>query len=524
MLNYKRRKRQADENSNIIINRFAEEIQMGKEMYPGEYSIKSDSELMELIDKIQVEVRAKANTIQPDWSIPMILEAIGRLYYGKHREQQKYGTIFKRALVYLWNVNTNAFSDKKNLEGILEVLRLCYVLETLYGFRRFFLVAEEFSFEVKNGYCYWNEEFTPMIYEFAELNHGRGKRMRIAEVNSKLMNEKPGEFYEALLSVLAGIDPKDVAVFQGTFYQEIPGISNAECKKFWQSIFLRYALYTATALKESAEMGDDAELEPSVTLFPEFGVMLPEGLFTQEIVQYVFWNRAWVESQSDERYGNLIAERPILRITPMGDFATCSVLIGDSINSFIEGQILNYTSRSPKINLPRSVFKNAISEPFEDKVINGLRQLGFLTGHVSEEGIWGTQEGAINLNWPSAEKLYGEVDALAYNPVLNFAILVECKVLNDVRDYKSYKNIIAKLVDDSEGFQAKLLSKSEWVNKALSQYYNTEVWAVCVLLTDISIPIVDFANEDIILTYYNRFISCIAEIIETYGIYGSHEK
>ena len=118
------------------------------------------------------------------------------------------------------------------------------------------------------------------------------------------------------------------------------------------------------------------------------------------------------------------------------------------------------------------MFKNAFSAPFEDLVIAYFRELGFEAGHVTEEGVWKVQASDIILKVGSDIRLYGEIDALAYNPRLNFAILAECKVLNDVRDYRSYKNIIAKLVDDSEGFQCKLLEKSKWVNKALSNKYN----------------------------------------------------
>lgn len=516
MLNYRRRKRQADENSNIVISKWDSIINNRVSLYQGKYCIRNDSELMALVKKIVCEVQIKANSIAADWSIPIIIEAIGRMYYGNRKENVQYGTIFKRALVYLWNANTTNVMERKNIESLLEVLGMCYVLEGLYGFRRFFLISNEFSFVVENGYFRCDDEYRPMIAEFADLIQGRGKRMRIAATNSELMLKKAGEFHKALLKVLSGEEPKNIRVFSGTFYEKIPGILDNECKKFWQSIFFRYELYISTLISERKESGNEKDFVPSVTLFHEFEMEFPEGLFTQEIVQDVFWNREWLDGQEDERYGNLIVERPIMRITSGGDFATCSVLIGDSINDFIERQILNYPSKSPKIKLPPIVFKNAISVPFEDKVINSFREINFYAGHVSEKGIWEVQNKSIDLNCKNNIRLYGEIDTLAYSPTLNFAILVECKVLNDVRDYRSYKNIVSKLVDDSEGFHAKVLNKSEWVNKALSNYYKTKVEAVCVILTDIPIPIVDCPNEDIILTYYNNLISSVKELLKEY--------
>lgn len=95
-------------------------------------------------------------------------------------------------------------------------------------------------------------------------------------------------------------------------------------------------------------------------------------------IQDTFWTKDWMKSQSDERYSSLIVERPLLRITPGGDYATSSALIGDSVNYFIEEQIMDYPGRSPRIVLPPSVFKEAVSEPFENRVISEFDYSGSL--------------------------------------------------------------------------------------------------------------------------------------------------
>jgi hypothetical protein len=185
MLNYKRRKRQADENSNIIIERFVDDIKNGKTLYPGSYHISNDNDLLNLVKKIINKFQTKANLIERNWSIPIILEAIGRMYYGNQKNNEIFGTAFKRSLVYLWSNDINEPNKKKNLDSLLEILRLCLVLENLYAFRRFFLISSEFSFRIKEGYCFCDDKYEPMITEFATLIQGRGKRMRIAAVNSK---------------------------------------------------------------------------------------------------------------------------------------------------------------------------------------------------------------------------------------------------------------------------------------------------------------------------------------------------
>lgn len=74
----------------------------------------------------------------------------------------------------------------------------------------------------------------------------------------------------------------------------------------------------------------------------------------------------------------------------------------------------------------------SFSEWIDFEVIYEFRKKGFWAGHVSESGIWKIQDWFIDSKCASIEKLYGEIDALAYMQELNMAILVECKVLNDI--------------------------------------------------------------------------------------------
>lgn len=53
------------------------------------------------------------------------------------------------------------------------------------------------------------------------------------------------------------------------------------------------------------------------------------------------------------------------------------------------------------------------------------------------------------------------------------------------------------------------------MNEALEKYFK-EVTTVCVLLTDISLPIVNFRNEDIVFTDYDSFFLCIEKILSTF--------
>lgn len=149
MINYRRREKQANENSKIIIDRLQEKIIHGKTLYEGKYVIRNEKDLLNLVKEISEEVRNKANCIQPDWGIPIIMESIAKLYYGEQKSKVEYGTTFKRALVYLWNANFQNSADKKNLDSLLEILKMCYVLEVLYGLRRFFFFVKNLGLRLK---------------------------------------------------------------------------------------------------------------------------------------------------------------------------------------------------------------------------------------------------------------------------------------------------------------------------------------------------------------------------------------
>lgn len=494
MINLVRRKRQASQNAGIIIEKFADDINKRIPLCNVKEEIKevkSEAELDCIIKVVEQEVNDIVSAMESDWAIPVIMEAVGKIYYGSYKQYRVYGTTFKRALAYFWDNIFRFHGEQKNINQIIRLLFRCFALEELYSYKKIFWAIPDFYCFFCKGYIEVPEIFMDSIFELGKLNAGRGKRLRVAESNSKLMNATGIDYFKALFGVLQGENPQKISVFKGTFYEKIPGIENAECKKFWQELFFRYSFYIA-ALLESEEGTD-------VILFREFGVELPEGFITQESVKNSFWQREWFQKQSRERYGNLIVERPIMRISENGDFATSPVLIGDSINSFIEKQIFNYATRNSDIRLPSEIFRTAFSEPFEQNCIDYFRSLGFTAGHVSEGEIWKTQNGNINMKTVETS-LYGEIDVLAYQPEREVLLLIECKVLNDVEDTRTYKNLIAKLKEDSEGYKDKLLKKEAWLKEAFSIYYKKDIEPVLILLTDIPLPVIEFDDNKIIYT------------------------
>ncbi len=497
MININRRKRQATENTEAIIVDVWNKIRDGEVLIEKGCEIHNIVELDQLISEIEPNVELLARSIQSDWAIPIVLQAVGEIYYGGYKEYGEIGNCYKRVLVYLWQNSYEVTGDYKNIERLKQLIKLSFVVEVLYSYRKMFVSIPELYFSFENGYTMVPEKFRESFLLFKNLAEGKGKRMRVAEVNSQLMNEKCIQFFEGMVGVLEGREPKDIDVFKETFYEEIPGVKNPECAKFWKELFMRYSFYMITLIS-TKELGKLEE----VILFHEFAFPFSEKYITQESVQNCFWTKDWFKKQSAERYGNLIVAKPILRISPNGDFATSSAVIGDSINYFVESQLLGYSNRSPYLNLPNTIFKKAFSDKFENQCIEFFRSRGYLAGHVLENGIWKIQKENKNLSLLD-EKLYGEVDVLAYHSLIPTVFLIECKVLHDVRDSQSYQNVIVKLKEDSEGFKSKLRKKAEWVKKAFEANLSITVDVIKVLVTDIPLPVLGANEEDILVLDYD---------------------
>lgn len=505
MINIQRRKRQADENSNIIMEKVIEIFKTKQPISNENYLIKSSKDIDALVKKLETKVFNVARNIEPNWAIPILIDMISKLYYGKYSDWNYMGPTIKRTLVYIFKNHFHEHGDAKNISTLLDVIYQSFILENLYNMQLYYVINSNAVFEIKNGYIISDKIQKKEEIVYGYLNSGRGKRLRVSEINTELMNNKPEEYLEALISVLDGNEPRDIKVFNETFYEYIPGIGNKECKKFWQELFFRYLFYLSCISEKLNDIG--------CIIFSEFVVEVTEGYFTQEIVENTFWKEIWINKYNKCDYSNLIVERPILRISKNGDFATSAVIIGDSINYFIESHIFHYTNRTNIINLPQSIFKDAFSTPFEHAVENIFRDLNIIAGNVNEKGCWRTQKGDVLLS-NSRDHLYGEIDVLAYDALNKICVIVECKVINDVRNVSSLMNIIGKLsTNDSEGFRVKTIEKMKWI-KGSSLFYNleNEVNIIPLLVTDISMPVIDNTDNDVILVWFDLLKGFLHEL------------
>lgn len=475
-------------DSKQLIKGVFDKIRTAKENKNLAVRINSFDEVEQEVSNIEPKLIEIAQSLCPEWAIQRLLQAIGEVYYGGLDKYVEVGPPMKYAVACFEKANAISFGTEQNIGKLIELVRLSTIVCNLYFMRLLFAAYPNFSCTLDNTGVHFPPEFNQEVNKYMLMTSGRGKRLRIADTNTQLMLMHAERFFDALNQVRNGKPPKKIPLFKGTFYEKVPGMEHAECKKFWEELYDRFYLLIHT--------GAITQDEVKVALLEESDFSFSTGSIVNSI-----WNAEWFNGNHRENYSELLVERPVVRIASTGKYATSFVLIGDSINKFVEKQLLRYPSRYPSLNIPECVFKESFSEEFENRCIQLFRNNGFLAGHIKESGAWIHQKGTVSLCF-SNEKILGEVDVFAYHPGTGEAFLVECKVLLDVTSARSYRNIISKLRDDSEKFRTKLHKKAEWVNKAINIYFKKEIQLRKVIVTDIPMPILNSNTSDISLWDY----------------------
>jgi hypothetical protein len=183
---------------------------------------------------------------------------------------------------------------------------------------------------------------------------------------------------------------------------------------------------------------------------------------------------------------NLIVDRPVVNYK--NQFMTTALLIGDSLNNYIESAIMGYDEKLVP-TLPSSLREEFISNKFEAEVRKVISDLGLLVGEVSNKGAWKNQKSILQL--PALNGEYpGQIDALAYDEVRKKVYVIECKVLKMPASSSSMRNIVDKLgLKDDEKFHSKLLEKTNWI-KDIDYFSTAEVQSLIVL--DRWMPFIDY--------------------------------
>lgn len=120
---------------------------------------------------------------------------------------------------------------------------------------------------------------------------------------------------------------------------------------------------------------------------------------------------------------------------------------------------------SQEIERDSNMWRKAVSDSFELKVINLLRRNNYIAGEVTKNGFWRNGQPGKDLLGEQKSSLTGQIDVLARNEKGDIIVL-ECK---SVKPFGNPRNVAGKIRNDDDSWRRNLAKKVEWVEKAFKQ-------------------------------------------------------
>lgn len=471
----------------------------------------SKEEIRKFWFALHVEAKNVCMKLDKQTTLLYLVECIGYSYYES--KDRLLGKSAKTAVPLVWQFGDKRANNDMDMKQLGILVSICHLLSQTYNFYCAFEYLPSPIIKYDQGFFFVDDANSAYLEYSASIMQKGGERQRLSDINSELFCKDPFSFLHAIAQVIEGVPPSTIDYFSDSFYAEIPGATDGNVLCFWQSLWT-HAYWICIMFR--AFLADGALLEKrhyGVFRFREFAVEMDREYTKTKFVRNMFWQDAWLKSQLSGMmpYESLIVHRPILRINDGGEFATSFALLGDSINNFIEQQIIIRKGSSSEIYLPENLFRKLVSKPFEDEIVNILREEGFCSGNVNEKGVWDTQKGKLQINNTTRENP-GEIDILAYNERRKHVFIVECKVLLDVMDEKTIRNLFLKLTEyDSEEFRRKLLRKASWVQESDLWRGIGNVVFEKVILTDISYPFKQLDSDSLIM-HKEEFVKRISKL------------
>ena len=478
--------------------------------------LSNNDDYMKIIKKLESILKDETKKIEPSWAIPMLLEVYNKLDYSYdniNSEESEFlldfGCGVKRAIIYMSEYVINREENyRKNINQLFNVIYISYIITCIYSSYIIFLYDNSFQIKIENNTIKCADSNSYLInFKFStNIMSGRGMRQRVVnDVKNAIVNKMNTVYFNLLQIIQNKLQPVNVSEFEGTIFKKIPGPqASDEYRKFWENITFRLSMIIQIVAKKFNKHNDNKFFNELIVVdISRFKSALPN-----DILMYSFLNFTETSTYSTSVYDNLILLKPFIMISEKKAVTSIPLLI-DSFAAFVEEAIIpSYSKIKSILHLPSDSFRNIISEPFEEKCIDLFRKKGFIAGHVNDNNVWITKEKHIKL--PSDLKIPGEVDVLAYHKELNKIFLIECKALRDIHDPFAFKNSVAKIVYDDEGYRKKLNKKAEWLITALKKIeIDAEMYKIIVC--DIKLP---FFNERPIDEIYYVSFDILTSVLE----------
>lgn len=385
------------------------------------------------IDEVRRRKTELADGIDEEWANLVLLA----LWDSRRGEKDEIRAHAKDALRLLAAKNTHGSS--RSLDDLARLVSLC-------------LMEHEYRSEEIGGN--WRSD-EPGGYVVIDIS---GADLPTAvDARELFVARAPFDDFEKNLKsmcrvVSLGVDP--AGLFSAERFPHLSKIpAKGAGKRIWRELLLR--LWVLMGLSMPDLSGEDGI------------VMIPDGSSFQlalEGGEFIVFQKEEVESCLSLRKGSGPTAYPVVRSG--GRLWTSRWLLMDSIAPWL----------CEKIEEDKGLRQVAISQPFEDEVVEMFRDHGFEAGPVNDKGVWVTGDGESRRHHLSDERIPGQIDVLAEDKTRKQFILMECKSMYPMA---KITGIAEKLrleyrVDDSGqpefvGFEwrNKLRAKREWVERAL---------------------------------------------------------
>jgi hypothetical protein len=439
--------------------------------------IRSKQDCYHWLDKANFLTKNLCNSLASQISLPILLQAVVNFYYGNNRSTYAdhpdtfwIGPALKGTIAYISGniLSSDHIGQRTSLKNLKEIIFSVEFILQLNQIQTLFEVFEQPGDYVilgENGIKETSENFADVRRQYWESFIHRGQTHRTLDICNKALWQDAVESMNAVERILAGNSPKQEKIFQGTFFAEIPAENYSA---FWAGIWIRL-LAAAYSSKFQIQLNQDPL---GVSIFNAFPFPIDNRivrnnryLVIQEELKKLIWNAEWYEKRFASNIPNMLVERPVVQLFPQREvYATSFLLIGDSINWFVESCILNEHNEF-NINVPNHLFQNHVSSAFETAIIQLFRSNGFIAGRVTEQGVWSTESNNIKFYNRFGNRIPGEIDVLAFNREAKLVYILECKVLNYPFRTNQMRNLVYKIDDicDTELFHSKLRKKLSWI-------------------------------------------------------------
>ena len=270
---------------------------------------------------------------------------------------------------------------------------------------------------------------------------------------------------------------------RGTCYEFLPILSPMDPEYADYSAFIKEL---EVRIRFTAEVMKYRDLEDNnfFAVGNVSGVSIPKGMICEP--KFKRWR------MGDEEHLAL-TYAPVMKVDE-GIFLTCFALCGDSVNSWIERQ-LNKDFEQYKW---KKQYLGAMEIQFEKEVNSFMREMGYRSGNLKQNGEWLTEKLPV--------RLQGECDVFAIHEKEKKVYLLECKRLHDaVSTGFSYKTMESNKKKILQKFVPKLYNKKQQLEAYIKKQY-PDYYFLCAIVTDVDFPM--FIREGMNYKWKDEIVIC----------------